>query len=44
MKRNEDRTLPSQVGDEESSGDEDDLIAKLQNSGMPTKRYDIEDI
>ena len=26
------------VGDEESSGDEDDLIAKLQSSGMPTKR------
>ena len=27
-----------QTGDEESSGDEDDLIAKLQSSGMPTKR------
>ena len=24
--------------DDESSGDEDDLIAKLQSSGMPTKR------
>ena len=27
-----------ELEDEESSGDEDDLIAKLQSSGMPTKR------
>ena len=36
MKRKEDLNLSSQVGEEESS--DDDLIAELQNSGMPTKR------
>ena len=31
--------IVTQTGnEEESSGDEDDLIAKLQSSGMPTKR------
>ena len=42
MKRKEDCNLSSQVAEEDSSsGDEDDLIAKLQNSGMPTKRLAV---
>ena len=31
--------IVTQTGnEEESSGDEDDLIARLQSSGMPTKK------